>query len=441
MQNAAPSSPHSSSQSIHTTLRTIAVIGLGYVGLPVALAFGRRFGGVIGFDCDLEKLERLRREEDPTLSASAEQFEAGAVRWSGDQADLRAADFFIIAVPTPIDTERQPDLAALGAACETVGRALTAGDIVVLESTGYPGLTEEFCAPLLEQHSGLVAGRDFHLGYSPERINPGDEEHGLGQVVKVIAAGDAATLEILAEYYGAIVPAGLHRAPSIRVAEAAKVIENIQRDLNIALVNELSMLFDQLDLDTKAVLEAAGTKWNFQAFQPGLVGGHCIGVDPYYLTSKAQSIGFTPQVILAGRRTNDGMAQHVAARMLALLSEAGVEPQGAHVVVLGLTFKPDVGDLRGSHVPRVIAELRAAGLRVSLHDPLACPQEARAEYALEMLSEAELGAADGLLFAVPHARLIPLAKQLIDSGCGLVMDLMWALDPSELPAGTRYWRL
>jgi len=421
--------------------RKIAVIGLGYVGLPVALAFGRAFGGVLGFDRDARRLAKLAAGEDPTGAVSAEELAAGGVRWSGAEEDLAQADFYVIAVPTPIDAEKRPDLGALDAALASVGRKLAPGDVVVLESTGYPGLTEEHAAPLLEQHSGLRVGVDFFLGYSPERINPGDPEHALGRVIKIIAAGDASTLALLAECYGAIVPAGLHQAPSIRVAEAAKVIENIQRDLNIALVNELSMLFDILNLDTKAVLEAAGSKWNFQRFQPGLVGGHCIGVDPYYLTSKAQSVGFSPDVILAGRRTNDGMAAHVVGRLPELLRARGVECLAARVLVLGLTFKAGVRDLRGSQVPQLVGGLRRAGFGVQLHDPLASASEALAEFELELVRREAIEAPVAILLAVPHPELVLLARELMRSGAELLMDLMWAIEPAQLPPGAGYWRL
>ena len=421
-------------------MRKIAVIGLGYVGLPVALAFARRFPGTVGFDCDADKVRRLSRGEDPTGVAREGELSESELRITSDPHALRDCDFFIVAVPTPIDAARRPDLSALRSASETVGGALSEGAIVVFESTVYPGATEEDCAPILEQASGLVAGRDFKLGYSPERINPGDPAHRFETIPKVVSAQDETSLEVVKELYGAVVEAGLHVAPSIRVAEAAKVIENVQRDLNIALVNELAMLFHRLGLDTRAVLEAAGSKWNFHRYRPGLVGGHCIGVDPYYLTSKAEAVGFHPQVILAGRRINDGMSAFVAQETIKLLIRAGRGVQGARVALLGLAFKPNVPDLRNSRVPDIVNELVEYGVEVLIHDPLVSAEEARREYDLELVDEDRLDALDAVCLAVPHRELIPLAKRLA-VGPRLLVDVMGGVDPSELPDDVRHWRL
>lgn len=421
--------------------RRIAVVGLGYVGLPVAVAFGRRFPGTLGFDTDLRKLERLRKGEDPTGAVSAQDLLTADVQWTAKVTDLAAADLYVIAVPTPIDVHHRPDLRALRAAARSVGEVLSRGDIVVLESTVYPGVTEEMLGPVLEEASGLRSGVDFTLGYSPERINPGDAEHTFETIVKIVAGQDDETLRILADCYGAVVRAGLHLAPSIRVAEAAKVIENIQRDLNIALVNELSMLFDRLGVDTSAVLDAAGSKWNFHAYRPGLVGGHCIGVDPYYLTTKAESIGFQPQVILAGRRINENMGFHVATRTIQLLAEGGVPIRGARVAVLGIAFKPNVPDLRNSRVPDIVRELGELGARVLVHDPLVEAKEVAHEYGIELVPREDLTDLDAVVLAVPHRVLAPLAVELLGGRTSLLVDVMWGVEPSGLPDGTRYWRL
>jgi UDP-N-acetyl-D-galactosamine dehydrogenase len=421
-------------------MRKIAVVGLGYVGLPVAVAFARRFPGTLGFDVDAQKVERLRRGQDPTGAVTSEELAEADLRVSADAQDLKEADFYVIAVPTPIDAQRRPDLSALRGAARTVGGALSRGDIVVLESTVYPGVTEEVMGPILSEVSGLRCGQDFALGYSPERINPGDQEHTFERIKKVVSAQDEATLKVLVDCYGAVVTAGLHVAPSIKVGEAAKVIENIQRDLNIALVNELSMLFDRLGIDTRAVLEAAGSKWNFHAYRPGLVGGHCIGVDPYYLTSKAESIGFHPQVILAGRRINESMGAHVAARTIKLLIERGHGVRGARIGVLGLAFKPNVPDMRNSRVPDIVAELTDFGVEVLVHDPLVDAAEVRHEYGIELQPLEALTRLDGVVLAVPHRQLLESAAQLAKD-CALLVDVMWGVEPSTLPGSVRYWRL
>ena len=422
--------------------RKIAVLGLGYVGLPVAVAFARRFPGTLGFDVDRSKVNRIAAGEDPAGQISPEDLRLSELWVSSDPEDLKGQDFFIVAVPTPIDRHRRPDLAALEGASATVGAALSKGDIVVFESTVYPGVTEEVCGPILEQASGLKAGVDFHLGYSPERINPGDSEHNFERILKVVSAQDEQSLAIVADCYGTVVSAGIHRAQSIKVAEAAKVIENVQRDLNIALVNELAQIFDKLGIETSDVLEAAGTKWNFHRYRPGLVGGHCIGVDPYYLTCKAEELGLHPQVILAGRRINDGMGPFVAHKTIRLIVAAGKAPRGARVAVLGLAFKPDVADLRNSKVPDVIEELASYGAHVLVHDPLADDAEARAEYGLELVGRESLVDLDVVLLAVPHQPLKALALELARAASEpLVVDVQWGLSREDLPATCTYWRL
>ncbi len=424
-------------------MRRIAVIGLGYVGLPVALAFARRFEGTVGFDRDRAKVERLRRGEDATGQAAPEELTAGILHMTGDPADLASADFYVVTVPTPIDAQRRPDLTALRAASRTVGGVLGRGDVVVYESTVYPGVTEEVCGPILEEASGLVCGVDFKLGYSPERINPGDPAHTFERIHKVVSGQDAETLEVVAECYGAVVDAGLHRASSIRVAESAKVIENVQRDLNIALMNELAILFDRLGIDTSEVLEAAATKWNFHRFQPGLVGGHCIGVDPYYLTSKAEEVGVHPQVILAGRRINDGMGAFVAGAVLKQLAKGGRRINGARVALLGIAFKADVPDLRNSRVPDVVRELEEYGVDVLVHDPLVDPAEAAEEHGIELVEREALTDLDAVVLAIPHRGLGACALELAagaDEPLPL-LDVMWGVDPEDVPPGTPYWRL
>ncbi len=422
--------------------RRIAVVGLGYVGLPVALAMGRRFSGTLGFDVDRAKVERLIQRNDSTGEVSHEDLNPEHVTFTANPAQLRDANFFIVAVPTPIDAQKHPDLSALRAASRTVAAALTPGDIVVYESTVYPGVTEEICAPILESESGLKCGLDFKVGYSPERINPGDKEHRFETIVKVVSGQDASSLETIASVYSAVVQAGVHRASSIRVAEASKVIENIQRDLNIAFMNELAVIFDRLNIDTREVLAAAGTKWNFLPFHPGLVGGHCIGVDPYYLTTKAEEVGITPQVILAGRRINNEMGPFVARRTIKALAHSGGLAKGSKVAVLGLAFKEGVPDIRNSRVPDIIAELESYGQDVLVHDPLAAPEDARREYGLELVSAEHLRASplDAVILAVPHEGLAALTVELA-AKARVITDVRAVLDPSTLPEGTHYWRL
>jgi UDP-N-acetyl-D-galactosamine dehydrogenase len=380
----------------------IAVIGLGYVGLPLAVEFGRQ-RPVIGFDIDAGRIAELAQGRDRTREVPGDELAAAQhLRFSADPADLRAARIFIVTVPTPIDSARRPDLTPLLRASETVGAALKPGDLVIYESTVYPGATEEDCVPVLERVSGLRFNADFFCGYSPERINPGDKAHRLSTITKVTSGSTPETAVRVDALYASIITAGTHLAPSIRVAEAAKVIENTQRDLNIALVNELAIIFNRLGVDTQAVLEAAGTKWNFLPFRPGLVGGHCIGVDPYYLTHKAEAMGYHPQVILAGRRINDGMGAWVAGQMVKAMLRRRIVVDGARVLILGLTFKEDCPDLRNTRVVDVVAELRDYGIAVDVHDPWADPEEARAEYGLELTATPAAQAYDGILLAVAH---------------------------------------
>ncbi len=422
----------------------IAVIGLGYVGLPVAVAFARRFP-VIGYDIDASRVAALSRGEDWTGEVAASDLEAlTTLTVTGDPAALAGTTVFIIAVPTPVDGDRRPDLGALLQACDDIGPVLSRGCLVVIESTVYPGVTEEICGPRLEAASGLRAGADFTLGYSPERINPGDRERRLETITKVVSGQDAASLERVAALYGAVVEAGIHRAPSIKVAEAAKVIENTQRDLNIALMNELAIIFHRLGIPTRDVLAAAGTKWNFLPFTPGLVGGHCIGVDPYYLTAKAEAAGYHPEVVLAGRRINDGMGGFIAQELLRRLAKREGSLSDMRVAILGLTFKPDVPDLRNSKVPDIVTELASFGVAAATTDPLAPPDLARRAYGIDLVPEAALAGLDALILAVPHRAYLerPLAELLAPlKPDGIVFDVKSALDPAEVPEGLSYWSL
>ncbi|SEQ20916.1 UDP-N-acetyl-D-galactosamine dehydrogenase [Ectothiorhodospira magna] len=421
----------------------IGVIGLGYVGLPVALGFAAHYPQTIGFDISTQRVDTLRSGHDVTGEVTPEALKASALKYTTDPRDLMGTTFFVVTVPTPIDDNRQPDLRPVLSACETVGRVLSPGAVVVFESTVYPGVTEEICGPLLARISGLRQGVDFKLGYSPERINPGDKEHTLTRIVKVVSGEDEATLERVAEAYGRIVEAGVHRAPTIKVAEAAKVIENTQRDLNIALMNELALIFDRLGIRTRDVLAAASTKWNFLPFTPGLVGGHCIGVDPYYLTTKAKAVGYYPQVILAGRRINDGMGAYVAQRLVKLLIEQDRPVKQGRVGILGLTFKENVPDLRNSRVPDIIKELRQFGIEPLIHDPLADGHEAQHEYGLTLSPLESFQNMDGLILAVPHRAYLAesdsLARRLAPNG--VLMDVKSALSPSTVGATQAYWSL
>lgn len=422
----------------------IAVIGLGYVGLPVALAFARKFPGSIGFDVNKEKIEELRRGFDRNEEVPEAVLKSTPLKITSDVADLKSATFFVVAVPTPVDENNVPDLTPVVRASETVAKGLTKGAVVVFESTVYPGVTEEICGPILAKISGLTQGMDFTLGYSPERINPGDKEHTLERIVKVVSGQDDATLERVASAYGAIIEAGVHRASSIKVAEAAKVIENTQRDLNIALMNELAIIFERMNIRTADVLEAAGTKWNFLKFRPGLVGGHCIGVDPYYLTTKAQQLGYQPEVILAGRRINNNVGPYVAQRLVKMLISQGVSVKGARVGVLGLTFKEDCNDLRNSKVPDILNELRQFGIDPLIHDSRGNPAEAKHEYGLTLNKLEDYHSLDGLIVAVSHKEYVQLGQQkllgmLRDNGC--FIDVKSAFSPAKMERGISYWSL
>ncbi|QWG25119.1 nucleotide sugar dehydrogenase [Bradyrhizobium sediminis] len=423
--------------------RSIAVIGLGYVGLPVAVSFARGGVPVVGFDVNQTRVAELKDGHDRTQEVEASDLRHTSLTFSCEPAAIKHSDFFIVTVPTPIDDAHRPDLGAMIAASRSVGSAIKKGDIVVYESTVYPGAVEEECVPILEQCSGLKAGSDFSVGYSPERINPGDKQHRFETIMKVVSAQDARTLDIVADVYGSVVTAGVHRAPSIKVAEAAKVIENTQRDLNIAFMNELSLIFQALGIDTGDVLAAARTKWNFLPFQPGLVGGHCIGVDPYYLTYRAEKAGYHPEVILAGRRINDGMGQRIARECVrGLLRRRG---QGGVVTILGLTFKEDVPDTRNSRVVDIIRELESFGLTVQVHDPMANAADARREYGVTLVDLDKLQPADAIILAVAHDHYgssgWPLVQRLLVGGAGLVLDVKMKLDRSSRPAGIELWRL
>ena len=429
------------------TVRTderIAVIGLGYVGLPVALGFARVFGDVVGFDISARRVAELRAGVDRTREVSGETLRSSPLRVTNDLEEIGDPTFIVVTVPTPIDGNRQPNLQPLLSASETVGSILRPGACVVFESTVYPGVTEEVCGPILARSSGLEQGVDFTLAYSPERINPGDREHTLERTVKVVAGQDAATLERVAGAYEAVVTAGVHRATSVRVAEAAKVIENTQRDLNIALMNELARIFDRLEIRTEDVLAAARTKWNFLDFRPGLVGGHCIGVDPYYLTARAEAAGYHPQVILAGRRINDGMGVFVAQRLIKLLIEQDSPVKGARVGVLGLTFKENVPDLRNSRVPDILGELRQFGIEPLVYDPWADADEALEEHGVTLCDPSDLVRLDGLVLAVPHRQFLEmptlaLCEMLQDAGA--LVDVKSVLHESDIPTNLAYWSL
>ncbi len=423
----------------------IAVVGLGYVGLPLAVHLARHFE-VVGFDLNTDRIAELRGGRDRTLEVDAQDLQAVDIRFSADAAVLGACRLIIVAVPTPIDDSRIPDLGPLKGASQTVGAHVASGSCVVFESTVYPGATEEVCVPLIEAQSGLSFGTDFTVGYSPERINPGDKVHTLDKIVKIVSGSDPQTTRLLAAVYGRIVMAGIHQASSIRVAEAAKVIENTQRDLNIALMNELAMIFDRMGIDTRDVLRAAGTKWNFLNFHPGLVGGHCIGVDPYYLTFKAESIGYHPDMIVAGRRINDGMGKYVAEKAVKLLIKGKRQVRGASVAVLGLTFKENVPDLRNTRVVDIIKELQDYGMNILVHDPLADPEEARRYYDIQLVNRAYIRNVDAVILAVRHdayvqGGLAALAKML-NPAYRLLLDIKATFDPREAEAlDIRYWRL
>ncbi|GAB3267054.1 nucleotide sugar dehydrogenase [Chitinimonas naiadis] len=426
-------------------MTTVAVVGLGYVGLPLAVEFGKK-ARTIGFDLSAQKIAQYRQFVDPTGEVSTEELKAAAYLEVGsDPEALGQADFIIVAVPTPVDEAHQPDFKPLIGASQSVGKHLKRGATVVFESTVYPGATEEICIPIIEKNSGLKWKQDFFVGYSPERINPGDKERTLTKIVKVVSGDTPETLERVAEVYSSVVTAGVYRASSIKVAEAAKVIENTQRDLNIALMNELAIIFDRVGIDTLEVLQAAGSKWNFLPFRPGLVGGHCIGVDPYYLTHKAEMLGYHPEVITAGRRINDGMGKYIAEQTIKHLVRNGWQVRNAPVIVFGLTFKEDCPDLRNSRVIDVIRELQSYGTQVIVHDPVADPEEAIHEYGIPLTPWEELPKAAAIVAAVSHKQF--KARPLADyigklQEHGVFTDVKSVFDVAQLTAqGVTVWRL
>ncbi|NIZ14302.1 nucleotide sugar dehydrogenase [Phaeobacter sp. HF9A] len=412
----------------HPREGTICIVGLGYVGLPLAVEFARQ-RPVIGFDINAERVAELRAGKDRTGEVSTEELAAAPhLTLTADAAEIAGATVYIVTVPTPIDKSRRPDLRPLLAASETVGKVLKPGDIVVYESTVYPGATEEDCVPILEQHSGLVLNRDFGVGYSPERINPGDKTRRLSDIVKITSGSSPETAAEVDALYASIVTAGTYKAESIRIAEAAKVIENSQRDINIALVNELAKIFDRMGLDTEAVLKAAGTKWNFLHFRPGLVGGHCIGVDPYYLTHKAQELGYHPEMILSGRRLNDGMGAYVAQQMIKAMLRRKLHVVDSRVLVMGLTFKENCPDLRNTRVTDVIAGLQDFGVSVDVYDPCADPAEARRAYGIDLVASPEPGQYDGIILAVAHEAFREMGAEQIRA-LGKADALLYDLNP------------
>ncbi len=424
-------------------VKRIAVCGLGYVGLPVAVAFSRRFD-VVGFDVDKRRITSLKQGEDWTGEIERDALLASPMQFTDQVSELEGCDFFVVAVPTPVDEKNNPDFSLLVRACRSIGPVLRPGSIVVFESTVHPGATEEICGPELEKVSGLRCGVDFKLGYSPERINPGDREHPLEKIVKIVSGQDAESLEIIAGVYEQIIDAGVHRASSIKVAEAAKVLENTQRDINIALMNEMSKICDLVGIRTAEVLEAAGTKWNFLKFTPGLVGGHCIGVDPYYLTSKAQELGYHPEVILSGRRINDGMASHVASRVVQTLARNGRLNAATRVGILGMTFKENVPDIRNSKVVDLYRALGDYGITPVACDPMVDVEQMRHEYGISLVERDQFRDLDVLILAVPHRETMASfweeLPQLVKADC-LVCDLKSVLDSRRLPSGLLYWTL
>ncbi|TBT82576.1 Vi polysaccharide biosynthesis UDP-N-acetylglucosamine C-6 dehydrogenase TviB [Propioniciclava sinopodophylli] len=412
----------------------IAVVGLGYVGLPLAVEFAKQLP-VVGFDIKESRVAELQGGHDRTLEVSdTELAEAGHLTFTADPADIADCTVFVVTTPTPVNEHKQPDLSPVLSATETIAKVLKPGDVVVYESTVYPGATEEECVPVLERVSGLRFNEDFHVGYSPERINPGDKEHRVSSIVKVTSGSTPEAAEFVDALYRRIITAGTHLAPSIRVAEAAKVIENTQRDVNIALINELAILFNRLGIDTEDVLKAAGTKWNFLPFRPGLVGGHCIGVDPYYLTHKAQAVGYHPEIILAGRRLNDSMGAYVASQLVKRMTKEGIPVKGARVLVMGLTFKENTPDLRNTRVVDIIAELEDYGIAVDVHDPWADPDEARQHYGIDLVADPDAGAYDAIVLAVRHREYPQMGAEdirALASGSGVVYDLKNVLEKSD----------
>ena len=424
--------------------QNVAVVGLGYVGLPLAIAFGKK-RGIIGFDINEKRIEDLRCGYDKTNEVDVKDMKNTTVEFTADPTDLKRANFIIVAVPTPITENKQPNLIPLLKASETIGENLSKGTTVVYESTVYPGATEEECVPVLEKTSGLEYGKDFFVGYSPERINPGDKEHTFTTITKVVSGQNDEVLEIIADVYGSVVDAEVYKASSIKVAEAAKVIENTQRDLNISLMNELAVIFEKLDIDTAEVLEAAGTKWNFLNFSPGLVGGHCIGVDPYYLTYKAEKVGHYPEVILAGRKTNDNVGKFISTSVVKQMIKKNMPIQGSTVTILGFTFKENVPDLRNTRVIDIVKELEDYGIKVQITDAHANPSEAHDEYGVDLIPHKELIPADAVIFAVPHEEYVEegweMFKHLLKHGRGIVFDVKSKLDKISCPEKIELWRL
>jgi len=422
--------------------RKIAVVGLGYVGLPVAVSFGKQHE-VIGFDISEQRIKELKEGYDRTNEVNDKDLSESNIVFTADKNELKKADFIIVAVPTPINKHNQPDLTPLLKASETVGSVMNKGTIVVYESTVYPGATEEDCVPVLEEFSGLKSGEDFFVGYSPERINPGDKVHTFETITKVVSGQTPEVLDIVADVYSSVVKAGIHKATTIKVAEAAKVIENTQRDVNIALMNELAVIFDKMNVSTKDVLEAAGTKWNFLKFSPGLVGGHCIGVDPYYLTHKAQELGHHPEVILAGRRINDGMAKHIASSIIKKMLKKGLTVVGSNINVLGLTFKENTPDLRNTKITDVIKELKDFGLNVIVNDVEADANEAKKFYDIDLKNFNDLNTEDVLVFAVPHENYITEKEKYLElvSEDGLIFDIKGIIEDKDVKEKQSIWRL
>lgn len=432
-------------QSFCAGKNKIAVVGLGYVGLPLAAHLSRHFT-VIGFDINESSVAELKKGHDRTMELTDAELKKSKISFTFKPSDLASCKLFIVAVPTPVDHFHVPDLHAIENASAIIGRQMSAGSCVVYESTVYPGVTEDVCVPILERESKLKFGRDFTVGYSPERINPGDKIHTVNNTVKIISASDAATLDLLDGIYSAVVKVGLHRASSIKVAEAAKVIENTQRDINIALMNELAIIFNRMGIDTLEVLEAAGTKWNFLNFRPGLVGGHCIGVDPYYLTYKAESIGYRPEVILSGRRINDNMGKYVAERTVKMLIDGDIQVKKSRVAVLGLAFKENVPDLRNTRVVDIIRHLKDYGVTVLAHDPLALPEEAREHCGTDLVDLKEIKDVDAVILAVAHRDYIKMGIGKVASLCRksrpILLDIKAVFEPVQAKAlGIHYWRL
>lgn len=422
--------------------RKIAVVGLGYVGLPVVVAFGKH-QEVVGFDINETRINELKNGYDRTNEVNNNDLKTSNVKFTNQPEELSKVDFIIIAVPTPINKNHQPDLTPLIKASETVGKALTKNTIVVYESTVYPGATEEDCVPVLEEYSGLTNGKDFFVGYSPERINPGDKLHTFETITKVVSGQTSEVLDVVAEVYSMVVKAGVHKASSIKVAEAAKVIENTQRDVNIALMNEIAIIFDKVGIDTTEVLEASGTKWNFLNFKPGLVGGHCIGVDPYYLTHKAQELGHHPEVILAGRRINDNMFKHVTSNIIKELLKKGIEVQGMTINLLGLTFKENCPDLRNTKVIDIVRELKEYGIKVNVNDVEADKKNAKKLYDIDLIDKKEMTKSDALIFAVPHNDYVENKNEYLNllNDNGIVIDIKGLIKDNDLKVNQTIWRL